>query len=330
MVKNLPKKQKKPRWRREQDQKKTKKHKKTVGFWLFLSFLLLFLGATFKLFTLYRQRVWQGEERVNLVISCQPTAVFSYATSPSSLTMLTIPENSQIEVINGYGQYKLEAISRLEEIEKKDLLAESVERALAVPIEGYLEYDNCQVEDETQVKNLFLKALGTSFLKKGKTNLSQWDLVRLFLASRKVPASQVKTFNLKAYGVLNEVTLPDGSQVFEISPEKFSLKIKDLLFEEKARKEGLSVEVLNATGSFGLAEGAAEMLLNMGLEVVGIGNTPKKQAGCLLQGEGANKKTFTGRRLARVFDCQYVSEAPEKADFSLILGEDHWRKLNER
>lgn len=324
---NLPQKQKKPRWQKEQADKRVKKTKKTLKFWLFLSALLIFLGASFKLLRIFSQSVWRGEERVSLVFSCEPFTVFSFSSPGPSLTKITLSPKTQIEVIHGYGQYKLEAIPKLEELEKRKLLAQSLEYSLKIPIDGFIRLDDCQAGERIDTKKFFRKVLIKAFIGEGETNLTKWDLSRLFWAMRSVAPSQVKDFDLEAFGVLEEVTLADGSQVFKIQPEKFWLKAKDLLIEERARKEGLSVEILNAAGQPGLAEGASKILLNMGLKVVGIDNALEKKDDCLVEGLRQNRKSYIAKRLLKIFDCQYVEKAPEKADLSLILGEAYWRKL---
>lgn len=330
MIRGLPKKQKKPRWQQEQSQKKVKKQKRLFRFWLMITAFLFLLGASFKAIKIYRESIWQGEERISLVVSCQPLAVFSYSSYEPDLVSVLAPEDTQIEAIYGYGKYKLSSIPKLENLEKRRLLAESVEQALGVPIEGFIAYKDCRIGKETDLKDLFLKSISSAFLGKGETNLSRWDLVRLFLAARDVKKSSVRRLDLEVLGVLEEVTLPDGSQVWEISPEKFDLKLKEHFRDEKARREGLAVEVLNGTDHPGLAEGAARILVSMGLKVVGVGNAPEKRQSCVLLGSGESKKSYTAKRLRRIFGCKFYEEAPERADLSLILGEAYWQKLKEK
>jgi len=328
MVKNLPKKQKKPRWQREQGAKKVKKQKKAFKFWFLVSAFLLALGFTFKAIRVYRQSVWQGEGRVSLVVSCRPLVVFSY--QEQSLVSLLIPENTQIETVHGYGKYKISSLPKLEKLEERELLAESVEQALGVPIEGFVRVSDCQVSSEEEAKRLFLKSISSAFLQKAETNLGKWDLARLFLAARRVRVSQSWRFDFQTVGVLDELTLPDGSQVWEVSPEKFDLKLGEYFQDEKARKEGLAIEILNATDHPGLAEGAARILVNLGLKLVGVGNASEKKDKCYLSGSSRVRKTYTAKRLVRIFDCQYQEKEPEKADLSLILGEAYWQKLNQK
>lgn len=328
---NLPRKQKKPRWQREQAAKKTKKQKSAFKFWFLVSAFLFLAGFCLKAIKIYRESVWQGEGRVSIVFSCQPLVLFSYSSfEQSSLVSLLIPGDTQIEVIHGYGKYKVSSIPKLEELEKRELLTESVEQALGVPIEGFIKLTDCQASYEEEVKKLFLKSISSAFLQKAETNLGKWDLARLFLAARGVKGSQSRKLDLKTVGVLDEVTLPDGSQVWEVSVEKFDLKLGEYFQDEKARQEGLAIEVLNGTDHPGLAEGAARILENLGLELVGVSNAPEKKDECYLFGSSRVKKTYTARRLMKIFDCQYQEGQPEKADLSLVLGEAYWRKLGQR
>lgn len=267
---------------------------------------------------------------MNVVLPCQPFVVFSFSSPSPTLTKITTPGETQIEVIHGYGQYKLEAIPKLEELEKRKLLAESLEYSLKIPIDGFITLDDCQAGERIDTKKFFRKVLIKAFFGEGETNLASWDIFRLFLAIRSVAPSQVKDFDLEAFGVLEKVTLPDGSQVFKIQLQKFWLKAKDLLIEERARKEGLSVEILNAAGEPGLAEDASKILLNVGLEVVGIGNSPEEKDECLVEGTSQSKRSYTAGRLVKIFDCQFVSKKPEKADLTLVLGKDYWRRINQR
>jgi len=339
MVKNLPKRKKEPYWREIKRQKKAKKKKKNIIFCFFLIGILVLTAFLFKAVKVYQKSVWQSYERINLVFpGCQPLIVFSYAKSPSdtllgengTLVAILIPSDTQIKVVHGYGDYRVEAIEKLEKLEKRKLLASSLEQALNLPINGFVKTGNCPVETKLEnLKDFFSKSLLSGLLGETETNLTRWDLARLFWAGRKLNLAQVKKLDLQALSVLEKVILPDGSQVYKISEEKLMLITKEHFREESLRKEALAVEILNGTDEPGLAEKAARMLLNLGVEVVGLDNAPDRE-NCVLKGKMELKKTYTAKRLKAIFNCQFLKGEVSGADLSLILGREYVRKLKEK
>lgn len=335
-MRKLPRFEKKTTWR-NQRQKKQKRRKKIIFSLLLLFAGILFVLLIFKVWTSFRQSRWLGQGRISLVFSCNPLTIFSYQqikaddySYESTLSVVSIPEKTLIKTIHGYGDYRIESLPKLEVLEKRNLISESLENTLSIPIEGFVNLGDCSLSGETEAKNIFLKGLLQSFFSNGRTNLSKWDLIRLFWSSRNLKVEQIKRLDLETAGITSLQTLPDGSQLLKISPEKMEAQAAEFFRDEVGRRESLAIEVLNATDYPGLGERAVRILSNLGLEVVRVGNESHQYKECLLLGSRLTAKTYTVRRLREIFNCTFKEEELQRADLSLILGQDYFAKLEEK
>lgn len=338
MVKNLPKKKNsfsntrgKPRWQEEQKNKKTKTNKKVVGYWLSVTFLLLIGVLVFKVFIMFKNSVWDGNNRVNFVVSDQGVNLVSFDPQAGDLISLTIPSKTQIEVIHGYGKYRIEAISTLEEIEKRqDLLVGSLQQNFAVPIDGWIRLGDSG-QGLADSKEKILGVLEKQVFGRGKTNFTDWDLVRLWWKIRQLRFDKTNFVNLNQINVLTPQALPDQTQVWEVDKNLLDSYLSKAFIDAKIRQENLTVEVLNATTRLGLGEQGARLISNLGGEVISVGNAEMQSGKCEVQSNKDKKDNYTVKRIAKVFNCGWQEKKEEgRADITLILTEDYWQKLNQK
>lgn len=324
-----------PRWQKEQKEKKQKRNFLVVRLWLFVICLLLLGGITFKVFQLVRASLWNGRDRINFVLKGEETILASFEPSQESVSLILIPGQTLLEVCHGYGKYKVEAIPGLEKLEKREaLLAESVQESLGVPVDGWIgEMSNvkCSASGGSNVKEKILCEIGNQIFQKKITNFSRWDLARLWWEIKKVKAGNTEVLDLGKLNVLTQSKLPDGTTVFEIDSSRLDPLIQKYLSDFALKQEGFSIEVLNGTTHLGLAEKGARILSNLGGEVVWVGNSEASSEKCVV-GSGKNKKgTYTVRKIIKIFGCSWQEKKEEgKAEITVILGEDYWRKLNQK
>ncbi len=313
------------RWQKEKEQKRRKRNLIFIRLWIFIAGFLILLSLFWKTYDTLRKSIWDGKNRINFVLSGDEVVLISFAPEEPSLTLLPLPKNLQIDVIYGYGKYRVEVVSSLGELEKKDnLLPASLQENFGVPVEGW-------IVSTSDSKEEILRELGRQILGRGKTNFSRWDLVRLWWGISKLRPGEIEILDLGRLNILSSVKLPDGTTVFQIDFGQLDLKIQKIFSDSLIKKENFSIEVLNGTSYRGLAERGARIVANTGGRVVWVGNSELQIADCRLQIEKNKKRAYTVKKISKIFNCQ-LEEKKEggRAEITLILGEDYWQKLNQR
>lgn len=292
-------------------------------------FLVIFVGLGFKIYGFWRQRIWDGQSQLNLVVQSQPTFVAALAPQEGKLTVLLIPDDTLIETIHGHGFYRLKSIFGLGQLEGQGsgLLQGSLQEFLGIPLDGYLRLDNLALETgiaPEMVKKLILVQIGKLLKTRDLTNLNTWDLVNFWWQLKKIRPGKIAIVDLGQSEVCSQTTLADGSQTVSVDTQRLDQIVNQLFEDEKIRSEALAIAVLNGTSQFGLAKKVARLINNAGGRVVEIGDWQEGVIGCELRGKKSKTKTYTSQKLEKVFNCQWRSEdvAGHRADLVIILGED--------
>lgn len=294
-------------------------------------FLIIAIGLGWKTDRVLSKNVWDGQNRLNLVFRFQGSSPLIMSFSPETSTILIIPANAFIEVTHGYGPYRAESIYQLGELEKKlggELLAESVQEYLGIPVDGYIINSNVKTQ-MSELKEGLMEIFRNSLKGGGKTNLTKWDLLRLWWKIRGVREDKINIIDLKEASASEEIILSDGTKAIKIDPERLERILSQFFVDEKIRQETLTIAVLNGTNHLGLANKGARLIGNMGGRVIGVGDVESSR--CEARSEKKYKNSYTVKKLIRVFDCEWGGENLEnqRADVVLILGEQYWQKLNQ-
>lgn len=316
----------------------------------FSKFLLLILGIS--LFGIVGWGIWQGvkdsswdgKTRLNLVVASSPVVVASLEPREKTLTLVSIPEVTYLEVPRGFGLYRIGAVFELGHLEGREgrLLAETVEQFLGVPVEGYLRLESRSEKwkvregDEEQMRMLVRQSLsittlfsllrGDPFLKTMETNLSFWDLGRAWWLARQVRFDKIRFYDLEKVGVLEDLVLPDGTVGKTAEAGKLDEVLTGLFIEGQIRKENLTVELLNSTNQPGLAQQASRMIANLGGNVVKIGNQEGEIGKCQIFGP----ESETVMKLVKIFACEKKSSLLEsRAQVVIILGREYLLRLTQ-
>jgi hypothetical protein len=307
------------RWRREQKGKGVKKRFRLVKLWILVFASFAFLGLGIKGWLSYRHRIWDGQSRLNIALAGEETCLLSLDPVDSELVLVEIPSETEVEVAFGYGVYPINSVYELSQLEKKEgeILAETLENNFAVPVEGWYysphEIDTSSVKEP---KSLLTRLIFSRITPGVKTNLTFWDLSRLWLVSNNVSVFRANFFNLSNLNLLEEVELP------EIDEDRLDAFTQQYFQEKKLGGENLVIEVINSTKLPGLAEKGARLLTNIGVEVVGVGNQEEKVSQCLLIGESSIQKNYLTQRVMGIFGCNWREGQEGKGDLTLILGEE--------
>jgi hypothetical protein len=315
---------------------KIKKKKKRK--WLVLIFLLFVMGflifGFIKIFHSVNRSLWDGRNQLNLVINSQPVMIVSLDYPEKKINILSVPDGTFVEAIHGYGPYRVESLYKLGEIKSQGgyLLAGSLQEYFGLNLDGYLTGDQYQPE-KMKIKNFLLNQFFNTSRGQRKTNLTRWDLLRIWWQVKKTREDKIIFIDLAQTSVSQEVDLPDGSQAMKIDPERLSRIINQFFIDEGLERDDLTVAVLNKTEHFGLANNASKIINNIGGRVIQVSNLQDKTAGndnCEIKSEKKYKDSYTVKKLSQIFNCRWSEseENDQRAKIILLVGDDYWHKLN--
>jgi len=314
-----------------------------LGFLLFIFLLVVLAIFGWRFFS---QRAWDGKNKINIVFIAPRVFIFSLDPPERRGIILFLTPKTLLETIHGYGDYRLESIYKLGEQEGHgggEFLATSLQENLRVPIDGYALVSDLVKEAklDSKPRDFILEYLRNLFFKHTKTNLTKKDVFLLWLKTRKIRQDKISVVDLEKLDITEKIILPDNSESFKINPQKFKKIASEFFKDNQIRQENLEIAVLNSTSYSGLATGVADLIENIGGRVVEVGETEKSKiqsaswrtnSKCKIKSKKEFKKSYTLKKLEKVFGCQWEEEdtGDYRGDLVLILGEDYWKKLKEK
>lgn len=320
-------KKKEPRWQQEQKQRKKYKSRQIVGFILAIIFFILIAGVSWRVYSDFKNSIWDGRNRLNLVLNTNPISLVSFDPSSQAISFLTIPDGTYIEVVGNYGPYRIEKIFSLGKLEGRgiELLTASLETYFGLPVDGWIEAEE-KWQGTGEAKRLLSGLIGLGFKEKSLTNLSRWDLIRLWLMVNQTRGHKVETVDLGETTITEEFSLPDGTQAKRVDQERISRIISNLFTDYQLRQEDLGIAIMNAGGEAGLAAKAARLITNIGGRLVEVGDWPEKLTECQIRTTPVAKKTYTAQKFAKVFNCQLRADSEKESrwDILIILTGESW------
>lgn len=315
---------------------KTKKKKSKAWLILILAFLFLFLLAffTFKIYRSLVKSLWDGQNQFNLVINSQPVSLVSFNPLEETINLLLIPNGTFIETNHGYGPYRIESVYKLGELKGNgiELLTSSLQDSFGLAIDGFLKGNNSELQKK-DLKNGLLNQFFYSFNHDEKTNLSRWDLLRLWWRIKMIREDKINLIDLSQTSVSQEVDLPDETKAMKIDTERLDRIISQFFADSQIKKEDLTIAVLNKTDKAGLANKAAKLIANIGGRVISIGGQTQnydRENECEIKSDKKYKNSYTVKKLSKIFNCQWAGdpEADQRSTIVLLLGDDYWSRLN--
>lgn len=275
----------------------------------FFRLIIFFLSAGLciggvKFFSKLKQSIFWNLQRVNLaVISRQSnkTAIISLTNREGKIFVLS--EEKQVEVVRGFGPYKLGKVFALGELEKKggQLLKETVQENFNIPVLGYISEENL---DFSGLKKIFWPGKK----KNRQTDLAFEDLFILFIKTKFIPKFSTENFR-------------EGQS-------------EDNFIDANIRDEAIPIEILNGTEHQGLAQKAFLLWENIGGRVVRVADSNlERQPGCRILFTDKVKESYSLKIMKKIYICksEQMDEIQQgRVDLSLTLGENYWKKIGER
>jgi hypothetical protein len=299
---------------------KKKKNHYRYWFWLIILVFLGFLGL--KTYRSISKSVWDGNQRINLILESNILSIVSYSPFDKEIIFFDLPNNLSVSVSRGYGDYVVRALPKLIDQETKpELLTETIQKNFAIPVDGWIK------SPSDNLSNALLMAIKM----KGTTSLTDWDLIRLWWRLRTVKGSNIKRIDLADTHCLIQKQLPDQTTVFILDPNILDTVIQKYFSLNSIKNEHLSIQVINNTDYSGLAQLATRTLTNIGLNVVDINNDDENKDKCEVKSGLDLKKSQTVKKIIAIFDCRWVeNKEASRADVSVIIGNNYWKKFNSK
>lgn len=312
---------------------------------------LLFFGVIFWNFKNSSQ--WDGDSRFTIVIQnlfdeneldFTALALFSIEPSQKRALLITIPDNTLLEVPYGYKTYPASSVYRLGELDPARgggvLLSKTIEQSLGIAIDKYFAYENSQMtipvtREQLQIEKhkltsyakiagyLFNRIVGRA---KAQSDIPLIDLLKIWKSVRQLRIDQINLINLEDSFSTAEVSLADGSRARKIDPELFDFLLHENLIDTQIRMENYSIEVVNSTSEQKVAGQMSRVLSHLGAHVLvkSTGDSHQKES-CLVTSylpSAAKVKLFDF--LTNHYRCKIIKSenSQVQTDIKIILGEE--------
>ncbi|MDO8503411.1 MAG: LytR C-terminal domain-containing protein [bacterium] len=292
--------------------------------WIFLLgvFILLFWGG-WRLFGLFRNRVWRGDARITFVVHARDPIIYSLSPTQKLLSF-KIPGNTQIETVGEYGTFPAGSLWELGQQKGKggELLRLSIQRSLGISVDAWIGEGGGEFFSPRPLSRIV--ALKEAILGGGiATNLTFFDRLALLINLSSVNSADKKSLDLETSRVLKKQEFPDGASGFVVVPEQAKL-IFQALRDEGIVREGKTLIVVNTTPQHGLAGKVADVAGALGVRVIAAQTEGSARDGhCVIRGKKEDLGSLSARRLSQVFQCEREDgEARGGAKLEIILGRD--------
>ena len=254
--------------------------------------------------------------RTTVVLAGDPVVVWSKDRSTKRVIRITIPNDTAIEGVHGYGMYALESLWSLGAIDRKDgeVLGRSLEEALGVPIGWFIgrKGEGAVALDPWVVLHYLRGAY--------RTNIPLSILIGLVIDRIGVRPDEITDIAITPDTGLTTQTIADGSTRQVLDLPRVDILLGGLFEDERIRKEGLSVAIYNTTDMPTLGSRVARTLGHLGIFVVRVGNAAPRVDDCTITGTKRFLTTITAAVIREVFGCKPGEGDTDVADLEVRVG----------
>lgn len=251
-------------------------------------FIFLIIFLVIKLNTKY----WNGVDKFSFVFNNPNGDVGITVIDPqfSEITTLIIPSDTQVEVSQNYGTFRIKNVWQLGLNEKKDgiLMAQTIRRNFLFPV--------------------FL----WSFDGGKRTNIPFGDRLLVALYTKRVGSAKETTVDLGKSQFVHKEKLSDGKMGYVLSGQ-VSDRLASYFSDNTFPDNGIRVYITDSTGVFGVSQKVGQIVETMGGKIVSIERkTETSDIDCLVSGNNAKIAT----KIANIFNCKVVNA---KSDFDMEI-----------
>ena len=272
-------------------------------------FIFLLVCLIYYLFKLVTSSVFlKGRDKVNVVFYGEKTRFYSldrknvnYILSFSNLVKVVVP--------GGYGQYKIGAIGKLANLEKKPAI---IGKTFSVATSTLVDLYFYQKKTTIYHDNSNLKQTPT-FMEIILTNSNANLIDKLFLF-------YIFSSNSKEnFQIIDLVPFESGGGNNIFDHNAFYKKFQGSFFQRSYRNYDINVQIVY-TKSYKTAQLIGQIIEGEGIRVVDLSDQGKNMHGCLLVSSKEISKSKTFLRLADYFKCRTQIGETTVSDIILELG----------
>lgn len=270
---------------------------------------------------------WDGQHRITVAVAGEKLMVVSYERRTQTAVVARVPDTLLMEATHGYGEYPARSLWGLDVQEKLEgeLIRDGTSHLFAAMPLGYLAAEG-QTEAVAAVGNAGWKKLWG----KRTSDLSIWDLGRLWWGLRGLRTDQIEVIDLEETDAVNAADVPDGSRAYRADLQRLSAYSMRWFRDEALVNDPARVLVVNTTGAAGLGALAGRVVETAGMHVVGVEDSGDKLGQTqVLVAEGKLKQRYLVQALGQFFRAKPKVEKTIGARSEIVvkLGEDYRRRL---
>lgn len=280
-------------------------------------FLLLGIFAVLILLKLLTGSLFlNSSDRIQFVVYGQDTKLYSLSPKGNINYYVGYDPDLKVIVPNGYGTYRIGALSKLIAYEKKpELLSKAFSVATSSFVTYYFYPSSSEIYYSNGVPPTYnAPSFGEIMLYKSNARLL--DRVYLYLQILQASPSSFKNLDIKL------LTKKIQLQTY-LSAEAFGKEYRGFFYNKTYRMERLSVQI-KYTKNYETAVAIGKILEGNGIRVVDISVSDSQPKKCTLTTTASASKTVEDMR--RVFNCDLTKGKADTSDiiFSLGSAEKEW------
>lgn len=288
------------------------RNKHSFGFLLLSIFVILIL-----LKLLAGSLFLKSSDRIQFVVYGQDTRLYSLSPKGNINYYVGYDPDLKVQVPNGYGAYRIGALSKLIAYEKKpELLSKAFSVATSSFVTYYFYPSSSEIYYSDKVAQNY-KAPSFTEIMLYKSNARLLDRVYLYFHILQASPSSFQNLDIALLTKKNQL------QTY-LSSEAFGKEYKGFFYNKTYRTERVSVQI-KYTKNYDTAAAIGKILEGNGIRVVDIATSDSKPKKCTITtASAANSQTVEDIR--RVFNCDLVKVGADTSDIIFNLGsvETEW------
>jgi hypothetical protein len=279
----------------------------------------------------------------NVAIKAKDIGIMNIDPINKKLTLLSLPDNTYLEVPKGYGWWGLDKVYELGQEQEPAIGAEllhlSLQNLIALPLDRLIiagESDQTKTVSElveSWRSNPVFAWIGLRSIQSNFTPAEKWQFLFSLSGTRQ---DKFRILDLYQSDITDNRLLPDSSRVLGVNQIKLDLFIRDQLIDQQIFQEGYAIAVYNATNHPGLANDLARIITNLGGNVIISSNSEQliQESKVVLQdADPTIAKSSTFERLSYLvspncFKNVCTSDDPKitrsRGQIVIVLGEDYY------
>lgn len=263
--------------------------------WKLMVFLgLVLIAGMIAGWITYDKRAWKGQERFTLIKTGVTVSIESFDPVTKKGIKLSLPDNLEVETVNGRGKWLAGALPRLADKYGWEWVGESISDFLGI---GFTTVDR---------------------------RMSWWDRWAWWRNQLQIEWHQA---DLAGPGLTGEETAADGMKVLNLA-DAWDDQAKTWFGSLGIMNEGIAVAVVNTTDVPGLGSHAARVINSAGMRVVTVGNDSKLIGRCEIEASEGLRASLSLRFLEQYFKCAGTTFVSDNRDeITVRLGDDYRKKL---